>query len=135
MVPAPRASPARPRKNQEEKNPGHITKTSGTWIPGSQKLGNFFTGDKIMKKVVILLLALSLAGAAFAAGPPASSPDQALCPVMGGKANPNIYADYQGQRVYFCCQGCPGLFQKDPGKHLNQRQEQQPAPNAGAAGK
>jgi len=88
-----------------------------------------------MKKVVILLLAISLAGAAFTAAPPAAAQDQAVCPVMGGKANPNIYADYQGQRVYFCCQGCPGVFQKDPAKYLNKQKEQQPAPNPGAVGK
>jgi YHS domain-containing protein len=85
-----------------------------------------------MKKVVILFLALSLAGAALAAAP---APDQAVCPVMGGKANPNIYADCQGQRVYFCCPGCPGVFQKDPEKYLNKQKGQQTAPNPGAVGK
>jgi YHS domain-containing protein len=84
-----------------------------------------------MKTVVILLLALSLAGAAWAAAPT----PQALCPVMGGKANPNIHVDYQGQRVYFCCPACPGMFQKDPGKYLHQRQGQPASPHPGAVGK
>jgi YHS domain-containing protein len=106
---------------------------SGQQVPKNKE--KFFPGDEIMKKVVILLLALSLAGAAFAAGPPASSQDQALCPVMGGKANPNIYADYQGQRVYFCCPACPGVFQKDPGKYENKLQDQRTAPHPGAVGK
>ncbi len=88
-----------------------------------------------MKKVVILLLALSLADAAFAADPPAPGQAQAVCPVMGGKTNPNLYADCQGQRVYFCCPACQGLFQKDPERYLKKMQEQQTAPNPGVVGK
>ncbi|GEM_PF-5581596 len=88
-----------------------------------------------MKKVFILILALSLAGAGWAAEKPAPGPAPALCPVMGGKADPNIHADCQGQRVNFCCQGCPVLFQKDPDKCLHKGKEQQTAPPPGAVGK
>lgn len=92
-----------------------------------------------MKKMTILflglVLALSLAGTGFAAAPPAPGQAQAVCPVMGGKTNPNLYADYQGQRVYFCCPACLDLFKKDPEKYLKKMQEQQTAPNPGAAGK
>lgn len=75
-----------------------------------------------MKRITILflglVLALSLAGAGFAADPPAPGQAQTVCPVMSGKTNPNLYADYQGQRVYFCCPGCVDAFKKDPGKYL-----------------
>jgi len=54
---------------------------------------------------------------------------------MGGKANPNIFAECQGQRLYFCCPGCPGVFQKDPEKYLNKQKGQQTAPNPGDVGK
>ena len=40
------------------------------------------------------------------------------CPVMGGKINKAIFADYQGKRVYFCCGGCPAVFAKDPAKYV-----------------
>ena len=43
---------------------------------------------------------------------------QKTCPVMGGKIDPNIYVDYQGRRVYFCCNACPPVFQQDPEKYL-----------------
>ena len=39
---------------------------------------------------------------------------QTTCPVMGGKINKNIFADYDGKRVYFCCAGCPKKFEEDP---------------------
>jgi len=43
---------------------------------------------------------------------------QTLCPVMGGKINKNVYKDYQGQRIYFCCKGCPIKFEKDPEEYM-----------------
>ncbi len=88
-----------------------------------------------MKKVVILLLALAVAGVGFAADPPAPGQVQAVCPVMGGKTNPNLYADYQGQRLYFCCPACLEFFQKDPEKYLKKMKEQQQTPKPGAVGK
>lgn len=92
-----------------------------------------------MKKMTILflglVLALSLAGAGFAADSPAPGLGQAVCPVMGGKTNPNLYADYQGQRVYFCCPGCVDAFKKDPERYLKKMKEQQTAPKPGTMGK
>jgi YHS domain-containing protein len=43
---------------------------------------------------------------------------QTNCPVMGGKLGKNIFADHEGKRVYFCCQGCIPEFQKDPVKYI-----------------
>lgn len=68
-----------------------------------------------MKKVIIVLLALVLALALAGVG----LASQTNCPVLGGKINKDIYTDYQGQRVYFCCPGCVGKFQSDPEKYLN----------------
>ena len=48
-----------------------------------------------------------------------SAEAQTLCPVMGGKINKDVYADYEGKRVYFCCEGCVPEFQKDPAKYIN----------------
>src|SRR3989339_428241 len=49
---------------------------------------------------------------------------QTLCPVMGNAINKDIYVDYQGERVYFCCQGCPPLFNKDPKKYVDKMKEE-----------
>ena len=43
---------------------------------------------------------------------------QTICPVEGGKINKKLFADYQGKRVYFCCDGCPDEFKKDPAKYI-----------------
>jgi YHS domain-containing protein len=48
---------------------------------------------------------------------------QTTCPVMGGKINKSIYADYEGKRVYFCCAGCPATFKKDPAKYVKKLED------------
>ena len=48
---------------------------------------------------------------------------QTLCPVMGGEINKDIYVDYQGMRVYFCCAACKEPFLKEPEKYLQQMRE------------
>ncbi len=57
---------------------------------------------------------------------------QEVCPVMGGPIDKNIYADYEGRRVYFCCQMCVGEFKKAPEKYLGKLDEQlRTAPESG----
>jgi len=36
-------------------------------------------------------------------------------PGHGGNINKNIYTDYQGKRIYFCCAGCDQEFKKIQG--------------------
>ena len=43
---------------------------------------------------------------------------QILCPVMEGKIDKKVYADYKGKRVYFCCAACKEKFNKEPEKYL-----------------
>ncbi len=66
------------------------------------------------------ILLVSLVVLALAAGPAlaAESQPQTVCPVLGGKIDKKVYADYQGKRIYFCCPGCPAEFKKDPEKYL-----------------
>ena len=49
---------------------------------------------------------------------------QKLCPVTGELINPNIFVDYDGRRIYFCCDMCPPQFKKDPEKFLKKLDEQ-----------
>lgn len=39
---------------------------------------------------------------------------QKVCPIRKEKIDPKAYIDYQGQRVYFCCQMCDKKFLKKP---------------------
>ncbi|SPF43024.1 YHS domain protein [Syntrophobacter sp. SbD1] len=69
---------------------------------------------------LIVLLAVTLGLLSFGWNMPVISyaASQTSCPVMGGKVDEKIFADYKGQRVYFCCTGCLELFNKDPEKYL-----------------
>ncbi len=44
---------------------------------------------------------------------------QTNCPVMGGKINKNIYTEYKGKKVYFCCPSCVEKFKKNPEKYVD----------------
>ncbi len=48
----------------------------------------------------------------------ANAKPQTVCPVMGDPINKNIFTDYQGNRIYFCCDGCPSEFNKNPRKYM-----------------
>jgi transcriptional regulator GlxA family with amidase domain len=39
---------------------------------------------------------------------------QTVCPEMGGPINPDLYVDYQGKRIYLCCEMCREAVTKDP---------------------
>ncbi len=53
-----------------------------------------------------------------------AAPEQAqttnvTCPVMiGYEVDPDIFTDYEGKRVYFCCLNCKVAFEKEPQKYL-----------------
>jgi len=36
------------------------------------------------------------------------------CPVMSADVSEKFRSEYKGQYVYFCCQGCVKMFEKDP---------------------
>ena len=63
-----------------------------------------------------------LAAALFVLGVGALAADkpQTLCPVSGHPVDKSAYVDYQGQRVYFCCDKCPAKFKADPEKYFAQ---------------
>lgn len=44
---------------------------------------------------------------------------QTMCPVMAGPINKEIYTEYKGKKVYFCCLGCKEKFEKEPEKYIS----------------
>jgi len=44
--------------------------------------------------------------------------EQTTCPVMGGAINKDIFVEYEGKKVYFCCAGCETKFKADPEKYI-----------------
>jgi YHS domain-containing protein len=69
--------------------------------------------------LVTMVLTLALAGGVLAQGK-----TQTVCPVLKGNVDKNVYVDYKGQRIYFCCKGCDAEFQKDPEKYLKKMESQ-----------
>ena len=48
----------------------------------------------------------------------AAAGEQTECPVMGGAIDKNIFVEYKGKKVYFCCPGCEDKFKAEPEKYL-----------------
>tara|TARA_Y100000031_G_scaffold20303_1_gene20776 strand:- start:201 stop:512 length:312 start_codon:yes stop_codon:yes gene_type:complete len=73
---------------------------------------------KLMTVSVIILVMVFATGLVLAEDEAAQLGPQRDCPVMGGKINKDLYTDYEGKRVYFCCPGCIGKFKADPEKYI-----------------
>ncbi len=48
-----------------------------------------------------------------------ASMEQTMCPIMdGNKIDKNVFVEYKGKKVYFCCAGCKAKFEADPEKYI-----------------
>lgn len=67
---------------------------------------------------IIILYAITALAATPDKKPATEAPKQlhpqTVCPVMGYNIDSTVFVDLQGQRVYFCCKGCPEKFKADP---------------------
>lgn len=78
-----------------------------------------------MKALLSVGVVLVAATMAFSAPDTAVTvKSQTTCPIMGEKVSRKLFVDYQGERIYFCCKGCPAAFNKDPGKYMQKFKEQ-----------
>jgi YHS domain-containing protein len=48
-----------------------------------------------------------------------SGTEQTICPVLNAPIDKNIYVEYQGKKVYFCCADCKAAFEKEPAKYIS----------------
>ena len=71
-----------------------------------------------MKKIILLIVLAGFVCSGIAVADKNELSPQAVCPVMGGKIDKDVYVDYQAQRIYFCCPSCKEAFLKDPGKYM-----------------
>ena len=44
--------------------------------------------------------------------------EQTMCPITGDKIDKNVFVEYKGKKVYFCCADCKGKFLADPEKYV-----------------
>ena len=48
----------------------------------------------------------------------AAANGQTLCPIMDAPINTDIFVEYQGKKVYFCCSGCETKFLENPEEYV-----------------
>ena len=91
--------------------------------------------NTLLRGLGVLAVGLALAFAAPAgeegakpADPPVEKKKevkaQTTCPVEGGKIDRAVFKEYDGKRVYFCCNGCPAEFRKAPAKYISQLEKE-----------
>lgn len=97
-----------------------------------------------MKKTLLFTGAALVISSAVFAGPgkkdkKATAPTEIKCAVMSGRTvnikeatEHKMFADYKGNRYFFCCGGCPGQFKADPAKFATAAHI--PTPKAGKKG-
>lgn len=80
---------------------------------------------KMMLLTVILATTLVSGGMTMqnAAAAEKKAKVQTICPVMGGAIDKKYFVDYKGERIYFCCGGCPETFKKNPEMYLKKMRE------------
>ena len=44
--------------------------------------------------------------------------EQTLCPVMDAPINKDMFVEYEGKKVYFCCGGCEKMFLENPEEYI-----------------
>ena len=44
--------------------------------------------------------------------------EQTICPVMKNPIDKDVYVEYQGKKVYFCCEDCKETFAKNPEEYI-----------------
>jgi len=73
-----------------------------------------------MKKFVLLsVLPVLFAGLlATGCGKPKTETGQKMCPVMVKEVDPKIFTEFEGRKIYFCCEQCKAEFAKDPKKYV-----------------
>jgi len=54
-----------------------------------------------------------------AAASAAAEVEQTTCAVMDGmKIDKNVFTEYKGKKIYFCCTDCKAKFEADPEKYI-----------------
>jgi YHS domain-containing protein len=74
-----------------------------------------------MRRIAVLffILTMSVAAAFAAAQDNENKPvTNRMCPVMNAAVSPKYRTEYKGQYVYFCCQGCIKMFEKEPETYI-----------------
>jgi len=67
--------------------------------------------------MLALVLGLALVGLRSLSAEEKAPGKDVKCPVSGKDVNKDATAEYNGGKVYFCCNNCPAAFKKEPAKY------------------
>lgn len=90
----------------------------------SRIAATFSIPKRKIKMKVSIFSAMIISALLIIAGSSFAETSQSKCPVMGGEINKQVYADYRGSRVYFCCPGCKEPFLANPDSFLAKLKEE-----------
>ena len=76
------------------------------------------SAEKTMKTEDHGQMAMAKETATETAKETASTTEQTICPVMGNPIDKNVFVEYKGKKVYFCCPDCKAKFNADPEKYV-----------------
>jgi YHS domain-containing protein len=85
-----------------------------------KSLVTFFASTILLVLIVIPVLADSHSDT----NAEKAQPNQKMCPVMGNAINKEVFSDYNGKRIYFCCKGCIETFKKDPDQYISKSEKE-----------
>ncbi|MFM7208170.1 MAG: hypothetical protein ACKO4T_16025 [Planctomycetaceae bacterium] len=78
-----------------------------------------------MKSVLVRCLVITaLASSALAVTAAVKEPKDATCPVSGHECDPSASADFDGGKVWFCCEKCIGAFKGESAKFAAKAHQQ-----------
>ena len=46
-----------------------------------------------------------------------------VCNVPVSKTNPKHIIEYEGEKVFFCCDGCKNTFEKNPTQYISNKKQ------------
>jgi len=74
--------------------------------------------------LVFLIALLALADSHSKTNVKKAQPNQKMCPVMGNPINKEVYSDYNGKRIYFCCKDCTEKFKENPDQYISKSEKE-----------
>ena len=48
----------------------------------------------------------------------AAAGEQTICPITGNPIAKDVFVEYEGKKVYFCCPDCKAKFNAEPEKYI-----------------
>jgi hypothetical protein len=112
---------------------GFMIRQYNTLSTGTEQVRGHSGKGKRLRLAGLVLVLLTFAAGAYCAEEGAHVDDRegaaaalehtqtknVICPVMPDmNADPDIFTDYEGKRVYFCCLSCRAAFRRNPEKYL-----------------